>query len=49
MPNRPKTPARTVRVDDDLWDAAHKKASDRGDSLSQVIREALRKYVRSAD
>lgn len=45
MPNQPKTPARAVRVPDDLWNAARAKADSRGDSLSQIIREALRRYV----
>lgn len=39
------TPHRAVRVDDELWDAAKAKAEERGESLSDVIREALRQYV----
>lgn len=46
MPNAPKTPSRNVRVPDDLWDAAMSKALDRGESLSEVIRRALEKYVK---
>jgi predicted HicB family RNase H-like nuclease len=49
MPNQPKTPVRGIRVPDDLWNAALAKASARGDSLSQVIREALRKYLQAEE
>jgi predicted HicB family RNase H-like nuclease len=46
MPNAPKTPSRNVRVPDDLWQAAMAKALDRGETLSEVIRRALEKYVK---
>lgn len=58
MPPRPPTPAlawpsmpdgtplRNVRVPDDLWQAAMAKALERGESLSEVIRRALEKYVK---
>jgi hypothetical protein len=36
-----------VKVEDDLWGAAKAKADERGDVLSEVIREALKRYVRS--
>jgi antitoxin component of RelBE/YafQ-DinJ toxin-antitoxin module len=39
------TPIRTVRVDDGLWEEAQAAASERGENLSDVIREALRQYV----
>ena len=39
------TPLRNVRVPDDLWDAAMSKALERGETLSEVIRKALEKYV----
>lgn len=39
------TPIRTVRIDDGLWEEAQAAASERGDNLSDVIREALREYV----
>jgi predicted HicB family RNase H-like nuclease len=45
MPNAPKTPSRNVRVSNDLWHAAMSKALDRGESLSDVIRRALERYV----
>ena len=39
------TPLRNVRVPDDLWQAAMSKALERGETLSEVIRKALEKYV----
>jgi predicted DNA binding CopG/RHH family protein len=40
-----RTPARSVRVPDDEWEAATRTAAKRGEPLSEVIREALRQYV----
>lgn len=45
MANQPKTPARAVRIEDDLWRAAQEKAAERGETVSDVIRRALRRYV----
>jgi predicted HicB family RNase H-like nuclease len=42
------TPRRTVRIDDGLWEEARAAASDRGESLSDVIRAALFEYVNAA-
>lgn len=46
VPNTPGTPRRTIRIPDDLWDAAVAKAEERGESVSDVIRKALERYVR---
>lgn len=46
VPNQPKTPQRAIRVPDDLWRAAQAVAKERGETLSDVIREALAEYVR---
>jgi len=46
MPNTPGTPRRTIRIPDALWDAAAAKAEARGESLSDVIRKALERYVK---
>ena len=46
MPNQPATPNHTVRIDDDLWQAALRKAHDRGETLTDVIRRALVAYLR---
>lgn len=45
MPNAPKTPSRNVRVPDDLWYAALEKAAERNETLADVIRRALQRYV----
>lgn len=46
VPNTPGTPRRTIRISDELWDAAQAKAVTRGENLSDVIRKALERYVR---
>lgn len=45
VPNQPKTPQRSIRVDDELWFAALQAAHDRNESLSDVVRDALAVYV----
>jgi predicted HicB family RNase H-like nuclease len=35
-----------VRVPDELWEAAKRAASDNGESVADVIRRALERYVR---
>ena len=45
MPNQPKTPARTVRLDDETWNAVRAKAKADGTSASDVVRAALRKHL----
>ncbi len=45
MPNQPKTPHRTIRIDDALWNASQRKAQSEGRTISDVIRQALRKYI----
>jgi hypothetical protein len=48
MANQPRlgNPARAVRVEDELWFAAMVIAIERGDNLSEVMRDALRRYVK---
>ena len=43
---RPGNPARAVRVEDPLWQAAKNRAAERGESVSDVIRRALERYVK---
>jgi hypothetical protein len=38
-----------VKVEDQLWYAAHAKAAERGDVVSEVIRAALERYVTEED
>lgn len=40
-----KTPHRTIRVEDELWNAARERAEAEGSNLTAVITDALRKYV----
>lgn len=46
VPNTPGTPKRTIRVPNELWDAASAKAAERGEHLSDVVRRALERYVK---
>ncbi len=41
MPDVPKS----IRIPDDLWRAALEKAHASGDTLSDVVRRALERYV----
>lgn len=49
MPNQPKTPMRSFRIPDDLYEAAQRKARDEGRTVTDVVREALETYVLDAD
>ena len=46
MSREPMT-AKSVRVPIALWKAAQDKAEERGDIVSEIIRAALERYVRS--
>lgn len=37
---------RVIRTPDALWEAARRKADERGDVLAEVIRQALERYVK---
>lgn len=39
------TKVRTLRVEDELWIPAQEKAKENNESLSDIMREALRKYL----
>ncbi len=41
-----QTPPRSVRVPDDLWQAAAAEAERRGETITDAIVRALRRYVR---
>lgn len=45
MPNAPKTPARNVRVPDEVWFPAMAKARAEGSSVSAEIVAFLERYV----
>lgn len=44
MPNKPKTPHRTIRVPDEEWEPAKREAERRGETLTDAIRRFLRRY-----
>lgn len=46
VPNQPRTPLRSFRIPDDLYEAAQKKAEEKGESVSDVVRRALERYVK---
>lgn len=47
MPNKPKTPHRTIRVEDALWEAAQAAAEARGETISEAIRAFLKRYAKN--
>jgi hypothetical protein len=49
VPNQPATPVRTVRIPDDLWTALRARADERGETVTDVVRRALRRYLREYD
>jgi hypothetical protein len=46
MPNAPKTPTRTIRVSTDLWLAVKDKAAIENRTVTDVIVEALKAYIK---
>lgn len=38
-------PRRTIRISDDLWQAALATAADRGETVPEVVRRALARYI----
>jgi predicted DNA-binding protein len=48
VPNQPRTPVRSVRIPDDLWEAATNLAAERGRTVSEMIRECLENLVAEA-
>jgi len=48
MPNQPRkeNPARAIRVPDELWQAAQKRAGERGETVSEAVRRFLERYVK---
>lgn len=47
VPNAPKTPLRSFRIPDGVYRAAQERAADRGESVSDVVRKALERYVKA--
>lgn len=42
-----KTPLRAVRVPDEVWKAAQARAAEKGETVTDVILRALKRYGRS--
>jgi len=40
------TPPRSVRIPNDLWEAAKVRAEERGETVTDVITRCLKRYVR---
>ena len=49
VPNQPKTPHRSVRVPDKVWDKAKQKATRQGETMSELIRRLLEDYASRKD
>jgi predicted HicB family RNase H-like nuclease len=47
VPNQPRTPLRSFRIPDALYEAAQAKAAEKGESVSDVVRRALERYVKA--
>lgn len=45
-PNKPKTPLRSFRIPQDLYEAAQEKAGERDETVTDVVRAALERYVK---
>jgi predicted HicB family RNase H-like nuclease len=46
VPNKPKTPHRTFRIEDELYDAVKAKAAERGESVTDVVTDSFRRYLK---
>lgn len=49
VPNQPKTPTRTLRIPDELWDLAKAKARAQNTTISEKARELLTEWVYEDD
>ena len=50
VPNQPKRKSpRNIRVPDELWEAARRRAEKLGTKISVVIRKALEDFVNEGD
>lgn len=45
-PNQPKTPMRSMRIDDALWTAIQEQAEAEGRTVTDLVRSALRQYLK---
>lgn len=47
VPNKPKTPLKSFRIPVELYRKAQEVAAERGETVSDVVRRALERYVRA--
>lgn len=48
VPNQPKTPMHSFRCPDELWKAAVEVAAERDETVAELLRKALERYVKRA-
>ncbi len=46
VPNKPKTPLGSFRIPDSVNDAAKARAAEKGETMTDVVRRALERYVK---
>lgn len=46
VPNQPATQVRGFRIPDELWEEVRRLAEERGETATDVVLRALRRYVR---
>lgn len=48
VPNQPRkdNPARAIRIPDDLWEKAKRRADEKGETVSEAVRKFLERYTR---
>lgn len=49
VPNQPRTPLKSFRIPDDLYRAAQDAATENKETVSDVVRRALERYVKAAE
>lgn len=43
----PKTPVRSIRIPDELWDLVKRRADDEAKTMTEVVIDALKRHVRN--
>lgn len=49
VPNQPRTPLKSFRIPEDLYRAAQDAAAGNDETVSDVVRRALERYVKAAE
>jgi predicted DNA-binding protein len=49
VPNQPRTPTRSFRIPDDIYEPAKEKAESEGRTITDVVRDLLLDYVGDED